>query len=359
MASNEGQGGERTEKATPKRRREAREKGQVRKSQELVSALMLVIMFGALGLLGPGMWEDLQSLMRRGLTLGFRHAGGLVSENAGVLMQDMAAELAGILLPLLLIGFLGAILSNVVQFGFLFSTKALAPKFNRLNPLEGLKRIFSMQTLFQLAKAIAKTVLIAFIAYDVVVENAANFALMAGENLGASIGAIAQSVLNAGFRIGLVFLIIAVLDFVYQWFKYEKDLRMSKYEIKMEYKQTEGDPQVKSRIKQKQRQMAMMRMMESVPQADVVITNPTHFAVALKYDAEASSAPVVTAKGQDYLALRIKAVAQEHGVEIVENKPVARALYESCAIGSEIPLELYQAVAEILALIYKRKQGRA
>ncbi len=358
MASNEGQGGERTEQATPKRRREAREKGQVRKSQELVSALMMVIMFGALSLLGPGMWQRMQELMRRGLTLGFRESEYLSVEGTSLLLRQMVTVTAQIVLPLLLIGFVAAIATNVVQIGFLFSTKALEPKFSRLNPLEGIKRMFSLRTLFELAKALVKTVLIAYIAYDVVIKNASHFSMMAGESVNASISAIWDSVIDAGFRIGVVMLIVAILDFVYQWFKYEKELRMSKYEIKMEYKQTEGDPQVKGRIRQKQRQMAMMRMMESVPEADVVITNPTHYAVALKYDTDTAGAPVVTAKGQDYLAQRIKDVARENGVEIVENKPVAQALYKNCDIGKEIPLELYQAVAEILAYVYKRKQGK-
>ncbi len=358
MPGSEGQGGERTEQATPKRKREAREKGQVRKSQELVSALMMVIMFGALSLLGTDMWEKLQNLVRRGLTLDFRQSTPFSAEGVPLLLRDMTISFAKIVLPLLLIGFLAAILVNVVQIGFLFSTKALAPKFNRLNPIEGFKRMFSLRTFFELAKTIAKTVCIGLIAYDIIVKNASSFSLMAGENINASILALWESVINAGFRIGLVFLIIAILDFVYQWFKYEKELRMSKYEVKMEYKQTEGDPQIKSRIRQKQRQMAMMRMMEAVPEADVVITNPTHFAVALKYDSEKTGAPVVTAKGQDYLAQRIKEIAKESKVEIVENKPVAQALYKNCDIGHEIPLELYQTVAEILAYVYKQKQGK-
>ena len=319
---------------------------------------MLVIMFGALSLLGPGMWSQMRDLMRRGLTLGYMGAETLTVEGASEVLLQSTLSMARIILPLLLIAFAGAILVNVVQIGFLFSTKALEPKFSRLNPLEGLKRMFSMRTLFELAKSIAKTVLIGVIGYNLVIENANTLSQMAGDNINASISAIGGSIVDAGFRIGLALLIIAIIDFVYQWFKFERDLRMSKYEIKMEYKQTEGDPQIKSRIRQKQRQMAMMRMMEAVPQADVVITNPTHYAVALKYDSESSGAPVVTAKGQDYIALRIKEIAKEHDVEMVENRPVAQALYKNCEIGHEIPLELYQVVAEILAYVYKRKQGK-
>ena len=354
----EGQGGERTEQATPKRRREAREKGQVRKSQELVSALMLIIMFAALSMFGPNMWRQMRDLMRRGITMGYMGGETLSAEGASEVLLQGTLSMARIVLPLLLVGFAGAILVNVVQVGFLFSTKALEPKFSRLNPLEGFKRMFSTRTLFELGKAIAKTALIAVIGYNLIVENAATLTRMAGESLEASIASIGQSIVNAGFRIGLVLLIIAIIDFVYQWFKYERDLRMSKYEIKMEYKQTEGDPQIKSRIRQKQRQMAMMHMMQAVPEADVVITNPTHFAVALKYDTQSAGAPVVTAKGQDYVAQRIKEIARENGVEMVENRPVAQALYKNCEIGHEIPLELYQAVAEILAYVFKRKQEK-
>ncbi|MDO5111910.1 MAG: flagellar biosynthesis protein FlhB [Clostridia bacterium] len=358
MASNEGPGGERTEPATPKKRREAREKGQVRKSQELVSALMLLIMFGALSLLGPGMWGNMQSLVHTGLTLGWQQSELLLAADIPRLMQLSSIEFARIVLPLLLIAFAAAICVNVVQIGFLFSSKALTPKFSRLNPMEGIKRMFSTRTLFEMAKTIVKVIVIGVVAYDEVIKAAPSFSMMAGNNINAAIGATALAIRNAGFKIGLALLIIAIFDFLYQWFKYEKDLRMTKYEVKVEYKQTEGDPQIKGRIRQKQRQMAAMRTMEAIPQADVVITNPTHFAVALKYDAEVSDAPMVIAKGQDYLAQRIKQIAKENDVEIVENKEVARSLYAMCEVGDAIPLELYQAVAEILARVFKSRQGK-
>ncbi len=358
MASNEGPGGERTEPATPKKRREAREKGQVRKSQELVSALMLLIMFGALSLLGPGMWGHMQTLVHSGLTLAWRQGELLLAADVPRLMQLSAIEFGRIVLPLLLVAFAAGIGTNVVQIGFLFSSKALSPKFSRLNPLEGVKRMFSSRTLFEMAKTIVKVVVIGVIAYDEVIKAAPSFTMMAGNNLKAAITATAIAIRNAGFKIGLALLIIAIFDFLYQWYKYEKDLRMTKYEVKVEYKQTEGDPQIKSRIRQKQRQLAAMRTMEAVPQADVVITNPTHFAVALQYDAEVSDAPLVIAKGQDYLAQRIKQIANEHGVQIVENREVARSLYAMCEVGDAIPLELYQAVAEILARVFKSRQGK-
>jgi len=354
----EGSGGERTEKATPKRRKEARERGQVRKSNELVTALMMLMLFGALRMLGPGMWERMANFLRAGLTGQLFMGDALEAGEVPRLFAISSMELAWIMLPLLGVAFVGAAGANLLQVGFLFSSKALAPKMDRLNPLKGLKRIFSVSTLYELLKSIVKIIIIGFVAYGRYTAAMERFGKAVWQAPTVAAEVILLLITDLGLSVGLALLIMSGLDYFYQWWRYEKDLRMTKYEIKLEYKQQEGDPQIKGRIKQKQRQIAMMRMMQAVPEADVVITNPTHYAVALKYDEGKAAAPIVTAKGQDYLAQRIKQIAKENGVELVENKSVAHGLYKMCEIGSEVPFELYQAVAEILAYVYKLKKGR-
>lgn len=358
--SNEGVGGEKTEQATPKRKQEAREKGQVLKSMELVTALMMLVMFASLSFLGPSLWDQLGGLLTGILSGETYPLFELTKESASQILSDGLINIALFSLPVLVIAFAAALVGNMVQVGFLFSTKALAPKFNRLNPMEGIKRMFSMRTLYELAKTLLKTVLIVWVAYGCYMDAMETFAAMATVAVSAAVKELWNSIVNAGITIGFVLLLLSAVDYLYQWWRHEKDLRMTKYEVKLEYKQLEGDPQIKGRIKQKQRQMAMMRTMQAVPEADVVITNPTHFAVALKYDEKEAPAPVVLAKGQDLLAQRMKKIAAENNVEIVENKLVARALYAACDVGSQIPESLFQAVAEILAQVYKikKQQGK-
>ncbi len=354
----EGSGGERTEKATPKKRKDARERGQVRKSNELVTALMMLLLFGALRMLGPGMWERIANFLRAGLSGQLFMGDALEAGEVPRLMTRGSIELAWIMLPFLGVAFIGAAGANLLQVGFLFSSKALSPKMDRLNPLKGLQRIFSVRTLYELLKSIVKIIIIGYVAYGRYMAAMERFGQTVWQDPAQAAELILLLITDLGLSVGLALLVMAGLDYFYQWWRYEKDLRMTKYELKLEYKQQEGDPQVKGRIKQKQRQMAAMRMMQAVPEADVVITNPTHYAVALKYEEAKASAPIVTAKGQDYLAQRIKQIAKENGVELVENRSVAQGLYKMCEIGSEVPFELYQAVAEILAYVYKLKKGR-
>lgn len=354
----EGSGGERTEKATPKKRRDARERGQVRKSNELVTALMLLMLFGALKLLGPAMGERIAALLKAVLMGQFFMGDALEAGEVPRILAKASLELAWIMMPLLGVAFVGGAAANLLQVGFLFSSKALEPKMERLNPIKGFKRILSIQTLYELVKSIVKIILISYIAYGEYRAAMERFGQAAWQDPAQVAAIILLLITDTGLSVGLALLVMAGLDYFYQWWRYEKDLRMTKYELKLEYRQQEGDPQIKGRIKQKQRQMAMMRMMQAVPEADVVITNPTHFAVALKYEEGRATAPIVTAKGQDFLARRIKEIALEHGVELVENKSVAQGLYKMCEIGSEVPFEMYQAVAEILAYVYKLKKGK-
>ena len=342
----QGGGGEKTEKATPKKRRDARERGQVLKSQEVGTAVSMLCMFGFMLAYSPTLVGSLMALYNDYLGESML-LWGLSSFDGGMkgLAVTLLLRIARILAPIMGIAMVSGLAANLLQVGFLFPTKTLAPKFSRINPLEGFKRMLSLQTLIKLLVSLAKVIVLGYILYTEYRKRLLVFPGFIGENPYLAIIDILKSAFSIGLKMALAMAVIAAADFFYQYFKFEKDLKMTKQEVKDEYKMTEGDPKIKGRIRQKQRQMSMMRMMDAVPQADVVITNPTHFAVALKYEQGGAGAPKVVAKGQDYLARRIKEVAIENKVEIVENKPLAQSLYAMVEIGQEIPEELYQAVA--------------
>jgi flagellar biosynthesis protein FlhB len=239
--------------------------------------------------------------------------------------------------------------------GFLFTAKALRPKMSRINPKEGFKRIFSVRSLAELVKAVLKIAALGWVAWGEYVANLSRFPEMAEQGLLQGAALMADMAINIAFKMALVLLALAAADYFYQWWRREKELRMTKQEIKDEFKLTEGDPQTKSRIRQKQRQIGMMRMMQSIPTANVVITNPTHYAIALRYKEGRDAAPVVVAKGKDFVAQRIKEEARKYGVEMVENRPLAQALYVYCDIGDSVPKDMYKAVAEVLAYVYRLK----
>lgn len=263
-----------------------------------------------------------------------------------------------ILGPLFVIAFVLALGLNFLQVGVLFTLEPLMPQFSRINPLEGLKRMFGSKALVQLVKALLKVMIIGYFFYSVISKNISLFPALQGFTVGESLGVISRILFELAWKISLAFLILAVADFLYQWWEYEKNLRMSQDEIKQEFKQSEGDPQLKAQIRKRQRMMAMQRMMEDLKQADVVITNPTHFAVALKYDQSKFAAPYVVAKGQDEVALRIKDIARENEIVIMENKPLARSLYAQVDLGQAVPADLYKAVAEVLAFVYRLNKRR-
>ncbi len=347
--------GERTESATPKKRKEARERGHVLKSMELVNAGALFLMFGTLKALLPTIGGKLMSLSAEYLA-GAGHTSEMLTPALILpVAQNAAVSFVVVMLPLLAVALAGGIIMNVMQTGFVFSSKAMGFKMERLNPLEGFKRFFSVRTVYEFLKTAIKVVLICLVLYSELTANQTVFAMMVTSGLQASVMEAMDIVFGAAFKACGVLAAIAVMDYFYQWRKYEKDIRMTKYEVKTEHKQTEGDPEVKGRIRQKQRQMAAMRMMNSVPDADVIITNPTHYAVALKYEEKNAAAPRVVARGKDLIAQKIKEIARENGVEIVENKPLAQTLYRSCEVGDLIPVSMYQAVAEILAHVYRMK----
>ena len=281
--------------------------------------------------------------------------GGLSVQAVAGLIASVTLKSLLIMLPFMAFGFVVTLLVSIVQVGWKVSTKPMKPELSKLNPLNGFKRIFSKDSLFELVKSILKIVIIIYIAYTSIKDNANDLFALYDLGLNQAVALVGTLILNTGIKISIVYLVIGLADFIYQKHKFNEDMKMTKQEVKDEYKNTEGDPQIKGRQRRKMQEVSQKRMMQDVPKADVVITNPTHFAVALKYEAEVSSAPVVLAKGEDYLAQKIKEVARENKIEIVENKPLARMLYHNVDVGAEIPPELYQAVAEVLAAVYKAK----
>ena len=347
------EGGEKTEEPTAKKIKDARTEGQVAKSNELVTGISLVTVFIILKIFIGTMSENFQEV--------FKEYFGYISlykkENftAGIvfgLMRNALLDIGLIGAPIFLCTIASGLMVNIMQIKWEVTTKPLMPKLDKFNPVNGFKRIISKDKIFDLIKEIIKITVILYIAYTTLRSEWQIILTFYDYSLIESIENIGNVIINLGLKISIVFVIIGIGDFIYQKFKFKKDLMMTKQEIKDEYKQTEGDPQVKSRIRGKMQEAARARMMQNLPQADVVITNPTHLAVAIKYDKEQNSAPVVIAKGADYVAAKIKEVAKEHDIVIVENKPLARMLYHNVDIGSEIPQELYQMVAEILVYVY-------
>ena len=342
---------DKTEDATPRRRQEARKEGQVARSVELNSALVLLSALLILKLTGPTLVDRVRSVAVNSFTR-FPEADLLVGDVGSDLVRSLlqvGTAVAPLLLGVAVVGFM----SGAVQVGLVLSGKALQPKGERLNPLSGIARMFSVRSAVELAKSVAKIAVVGYIVYSFIRDKYTDIAGLPGGDYLTTCGQIGQLTWELLFRTAIALLVIAGLDYMFQRKQLEKQLRMTKQEVKEDFKRTEGDPVLKSRIKQRQREMAQRRMMQEVPKADVVVANPTHYAVALKYDADVKPAPVVVAKGQRLVALRIREIAEENGVPIVENVQLARALYASVEVGDEIPADLYQAVAEILAYVYR------
>jgi flagellar biosynthetic protein FlhB len=324
-------------------------------SREITSALLLMLGFAVLKVYGGTAYARIESFTKKIITEYPGVEGLYTLDTLSKLFIEVLTVIALAAAPILAVTFIASLVSGYAQVGFIFTTEAIAFKLERLNPFNGIKRIFSIRSVAELVKSIFKIGVIGYMAYSFLKNEAYNLLAtmdMSAHGIGTYIG---MTAINLALRICAVLIIMAVFDYGYQWWEYEKNLRMSKQEVKEEYKQVEGNPEIKSKIKQKQRQISMNRMLQDVPKADVVITNPTHYAVALKYDAEVSPAPVVSAKGQGYIALRIKEIAGENSVQVVENKPLARTLYETVEVGDSVPPELYQAVAEVLAYVYSLK----
>lgn len=348
---------DKTEKATPKKKADARKKGQVFQSREVSTAFILLILIVSLNVLGPSIYEQLTLYFKRIYQEYLVNAAALDFSTLANIYIESALVLIKAVLPILLISMLAGLISGYVQVGFLLTLEPLKPQFSRLNPLKGFKRFFSLRAIVELLKSIIKIVIVSVVAYSYISSQTNEILNLIDTTVAEVMIYIASSAFSVALRICIALIVLGLLDYIYQKFDYEKNLKMTKQEVKEEFKQQEGNPEVKSKIKQKQRQMSMKRMMQEVPNADVVITNPTHYAVALKYDTQKSPAPFVIAKGQDYIALRIKEMAKQNKVEVVENKQLARTLYSTVDIGEAIPPELYQAVAEILAFVFNLKNA--
>ncbi len=346
---------EKTETASTKKRKDAREKGQVVKSKEIVTAVLLLITFLSLRAFSPFVFENLHYAMAKFFNFNDLLKGRFEVENAMQLYAFGAWTFVKVMAPILLVTAFLSVIINILQVGFLFTLKPLVPKFDKLNPIEGFKRIFSSHSLLELIKSILKITIVGFVVYNYFMNNYADIPNLLAMSIEESTMFIGNTIVNTGIRVAMVLMLIAIFDYAYEFWQFEKKLKMTKQEVKEEYKQAEGNPQVKSKIKEKQRQMALKRMMSEVPKADVIITNPTHFAIAIKYDSGVSEAPLVIAKGKDLIAQKIKEIAKNNNIPTVENKPLAQALYKSVDIGREIPAELYKAVAEVLAFVYGLK----
>ncbi|KHO62534.1 flagellar biosynthesis protein FlhB [Thermoanaerobacter sp. YS13] len=347
---------EKTEPATPKRRQDARKKGQVFQSREITSALVIVAGFLAVNILAIPFLGKMMALTKY-LLYTYSGANDDVFNIVGIqnLFTYLLQQAISITMPIILLIFIVSLASTYLQVGFVFTIEPLAFKLERLNPVEGFKRIFSKRALVELAKSIAKVVVIFYIMYSFLASQYKGIPMLLDMSVQDILKYALNILLGITTRIGIVLIFLGVLDYFFQWREYETSLKMSKEDIKEEFKETEGNPQIKAEIRRKQRQVSMRRMMQDLKKADVVITNPTHLAVALMYDSNVNDAPVVIAKGQDIIALRIKEEAKKLNIPIVENKPLAQALYRSTEIGDMIPPELYQAVAEVLAYVYSLK----
>ena len=352
----EGQGGEKTEPATAKKLSDARKEGQVAKSKEVANCLGLLAVFLVLkfmiSYIGGGLKDVFGTVYNEIAEYSiFWHGEPPVHTSVG-LVKDAILTVITIILPMIIIGFVIAFFSDLIQVRWAPTSKPLQPKLSKLNPVNGFKRIFSMNSLVELVKSIAKIALILVIAYNFVRKNYLIIYSLYNLDLMQAISKIGGLVTTLGILISAIYIVIAGADFAYQKFKFSKDMKMTKQEVKEEFKQAEGDPLIKGKIRQKMQEASRRRMMQNLPKADVVITNPTHYAVAIRYEPSEADAPIVLAKGEGHLAQRIKDVARENKIQVVENKPLARMLYHNVEIGQAVPPELYQAVAEVLAFVY-------
>lgn len=342
--------------ATPRRRADARKKGQVFKSQEAISAFMLLGLVAVLKYWLPTMLLHLEQF--------FPYVLGLSTEwterSVSSLMLNILWLGIQTMWPIFGTGLLIALAANYIQVGILFTGESMKPQLSRISLISGAKRMFGVKAWVELAKSLTKVILIGYYLYASVRDRVEIYPALQQLDVGQGAIFLGQALAELAWKISISFLGIAMLDYLYQRWSYEKNLRMSHEELKQEFRQTEGNPELKSEIKKRQRAMSMSRMMQDLKKADVVITNPTHYAVALRYDLKENKAPYVVAKGQDQVALRMRELAKEYDLVIMENKPLARALYTQVEIGQGIPEDLYKAVAEVLAFVYRlRKKKRA
>lgn len=344
---------DKTEEATPHKLNEAKKKGQVAKSKEASLALTLLACTLIITALGNYIVEGLKDTIIHFFTnfLEMELSYNNLFYITFVTLTRVAMIVLPVMIPIMIMG----IAANLMQTGIMFTKEPIKPDLKKLNPISGIKRMFSVRTLVELVKDVLLITVVGYIGYKFIVGNYTKILNLYNLRFSVLIEAIKELIQSIFFKVTLVLVALALADYIFQRRQFKKDMRMTKQEIKEEFKQQEGDPQVKGKIKQKQREMAMSRMMQSIPDASVVVTNPTHLAIALRYKQGKDEAPKVIGKGADYIALKIKEKAREYEVPIIENKPLARMIYQKVEIDEEIPVEMYQAVAEILAVIMKSK----
>lgn len=345
--------GDKTEEPTAKKLSDARDKGQVAKSTDLTSACSLLVLFIFLKVFVGNMGNQFMENYQFYYASISKYTDGTFELNSACsLLGDALMKILIIGAPFYIAAFLVAFVTTLVQVKWHISKEAFKFDLNKFNPINGLKRLFSKDKVVDFLKSMAKIAVLTLVVYNYLKDQWAAIYNLYSLSFLQAIRWIGETAINIGFQISIYFIVIAVADYAYQKWKFHKDMMMTKQEVKDEYKNSEGDPQIKGKIRQRMREASRRRMMQEVPEADVVITNPTHLAVAIRYDREKNEAPVVVAKGADFLAQRIKDIARENHVEIMENKPLARMLYYNVEIGNEIPPELYQMVAEVLAYVY-------
>jgi len=344
---------EKTEQATPKRLQEARRKGQVAKSPDLTGAVCLLAIIGLMSVIKDKFAIDLQRYM----TAYFSNVGDIHSfdDNPLTLLGGGIIFALKLMAPFFGVVLLAAIIANIVQVGFMSSTEVLTPKLSHLNPLSGLQRMFSRQSAMELVKSILKFTIVGGLVYSLIKANLEELLVVLNLKPASIYQVVMSFILNIAWWGALAFLILALFDYMYKRYDFNRSMRMTKQEVKEEFKQTEGDPHVKSRQREMFRRMTLNSIISAVPSATVVVTNPTHLAVALLYKQGEMAAPKVVAKGAGYLARRIREIARENGVPVVEDKELARFLYKNVDVDQEIPFEIYQAVAQILAMVYRLK----
>ena len=348
--------GDKTEKASPKKRRDERKKGNVFQSKDVVTVGVIAVSFIVLNVWVTHIYKYIKEAIYKYISF----TGTTVDINSTFISQifkDISIALFGSVGILMISIMATSIILTGSQTRFLISRENIRFKFSKLNPLSGIKRMFSLRASVELIKNLIKVSILGFVIYSSILNIFYQIPKLMFLDLMSGIKFIFSTIMSLVKSVVIYFVLISAFDFLYSWWEYEKNIKMSKQEIKEEYKQEEGDPQIKGKIKEKQRAMAMSRMMQQVPQADVVIKNPTHFAIAIKYDIENDAAPVVLAKGKDNIALKIIEKAVENNINTIENKPLARALYQSAELNKQIPLQFYEPVAEILAWVYKLKKG--
>ncbi len=350
----EGDEGDKTEEPTPKRRKEAREKGQVAKSSEVNAAASILGIMFLLMLLSGVVFYAFETMFKTFFsTLAVQPLGEM---DIGFVASETISHFFPLTAPVMAVAFVIGIAANVSQVGFMLVSESLKPKLEKINPIEGFKRMFSRRSLFNLFKAVLKLGIIGTVTFVFLSTRLDELMIMMTEEAGVTAQIMWDIIVWTGIIVGLVYLILAFIDFIYERYEMEQKLKMSRREIKDEHKQTEGDPEVRKKIRKEQQAVAQKRMLQDVPEADVVITNPQEVAVALRYNQKEDKAPVLVAKGVETIARQIREIAQEHEIPIIENPPVARMLWRHTEIGEEIPVDLYQTVAEILAMVYRMKR---